>query len=122
MHVSKTEEYTVANEYNENTGETTVYNGRNRGQTRETWKEAMQILDGQNFDFSEFDSDGDSTIDALTIVHSGPGEHISIAFPFFHLMYSQCLDACLLCKELKGEDTVLQQLGSLKISTYGLMV
>jgi hypothetical protein len=77
---------------------------------------------GQNFDFSEFDSDGDSTIDALTIVHSGPGEHISIAFPFFHLMYSQCFDACLLCKELKGEDTVLQQLGSLKISTYGLMV
>jgi hypothetical protein len=61
------------------------------------------------------------TIDALTIVHSGPGEHISIAFPFFRLLYSQCLDACLLCKELKGEDTVLQ-LGSLKISACGLIV
>ena len=77
VQVSKTEEYAVANEYDENTGETRVYNGRNRHQTRETWKEAMQILDSQNFDFSEFDSDGDGTIDALTIVHSGPGKDCS---------------------------------------------
>lgn len=71
--VSKTEEYAVANEIDPETGETIVYNGANRPQTREVWNEALSLLESSVFDFSEFDSNGDGTIDMLTIVHSGAG-------------------------------------------------
>lgn len=78
VQVARTEEYAVANEYNAATNKTTYYYGRNRGQTRQTWKEALEILEGQGFDFSAFDDDGDGYIDALTIVHSGPGKNLSV--------------------------------------------
>jgi immune inhibitor A len=72
IQVSQTEEYAVANEIDAETGEKIVYNGLNRPQTRTVWKEALeQLEDTYNFDFSQFDSNGDGDIDMLTIVHSG---------------------------------------------------
>lgn len=43
------------------------------GRSRELVKEAIQAAKALGVDYSEYDNDGDSDVDAVMIIHSGPG-------------------------------------------------
>jgi immune inhibitor A len=59
-----------------------AYYGANDGygndiRPREMVSEALAALEARGFDFSTMDSDGDSWIDGLTVIHAGGGEEYS---------------------------------------------
>ena len=60
IQVSRTEAQTVAGNY-----------GLNMPETKATWKEAMERLQGTGLDFRQFDVDNDGYFDCLVILHSG---------------------------------------------------
>ena len=65
-----------------------AYNSEYNGNPDKMVVHAVDILDRQRFDFTRFDGDGDGRIDAIDIIHSGPGYENSMNSRHIHSHYS----------------------------------
>ncbi|MBW2703850.1 MAG: M6 family metalloprotease domain-containing protein [Deltaproteobacteria bacterium] len=65
-----------------------AYNERRYGNPEDMIIHATQILDDRGFDFTRFDADGDGVIDAVAVIHSGPGYETTGNSDYIHSHFS----------------------------------
>ncbi len=65
-----------------------AYNAEVYGHPEQMIKDATDILDSQGFDFTQFDCNGDGKIDAVDVIHSGPGYETTNNSNYIHSHYA----------------------------------
>ncbi len=65
-----------------------AYNSDVYGHPEQMIKDATDILDNQGFDFTQFDCNNDGKIDAVDIIHSGPGYETTNNSNYIHSHYA----------------------------------